>query len=66
LQGKEDAKVELHQAAKLLEQVVVEFFTVRRRWASWIPKLMVMKFKKPAIQSLGKMKRLRTRCVDGG
>jgi hypothetical protein len=42
LLGKEDAKVELHQVAKLLEQVVVEVFTVRRRWALWIPKLDVL------------------------
>jgi hypothetical protein len=35
---KEDAKVELQQAAKLLEQVTVEIFTARKRWASWIPK----------------------------
>ena len=38
-QGKEDAKAELQQAAKLLEQVAGEVFAARRRWAPWILKI---------------------------
>ena len=39
LQVQEEAKLELQQGAKLLEQVASEVFRDRRRWAPWVSKL---------------------------